>query len=367
MLQTGLAAAFGFCAALFLVLLLAPAIARRVSELTWRQATRVLPQSSEEIAAARDHLRGQNAVEMRQLEMKMEAVAEKERQLSIGKQSFEDRISSLSAQTEQLNGSITKLEGANLKLSNQLSAAAQTNALLSTENADRDVRLATLSSEFSLLRNDHVRQVAAFGLMEEAHNQMQSRFETTRNEASTLRTKVSTAESELRMARTDAKRHEGDAKLANRKITALEGKLERSIRLMAEAEEKLERREAELKRYKEQGRSVTAHGVAVKQSAPAAIAVISRVPEFVVVSKEIPKQSAIVAKIAELRPALRAAKTANLIEKSRLKVEMMDVAGHVTAEAALHSPELRAKIAQLRPGESALADAILKHNKVAAE
>ena len=247
-LQTGLAAAFGFSAALFVVLLFAPAIARRVSELTWRQAIRVLPQSSEEIAAARDHLRGQNAIQLRQLEMKMETIAEKERQLRIGKQAFEDRITGLLNEGDQLKSTITRLESEGAKLNNALNSAAEKNALLSTENADRDVRLASLSADFANLRNDHARQVAAFGLLQEAHRQLEQQLQSARADSANLRSKVFAAESEMRMARTEAKRHEGDAKLAARKITALESKLERSIKIAAEAEEKLERREAELKR-----------------------------------------------------------------------------------------------------------------------
>ena len=351
MLQTGLAAAFGFCAALFIVLLFAPAIARRVSALTWQQATRVLPQSSEEIAAGRDHLRGQNAIEMRQLEMKMEAVAEKERQLRIGKLGYEDRISGMTTESEQLKSKVSALEIERARLTNELAGAAENNAFLTTENADRDVRLASMSSDFTNLRSDHARQIAAFGLMQEAHRQLEQRLEAMRTEASALRSKVSTAESELRMARTEAKRHEGDAKLAVRKTAALEGKLERSIKLMAEAEEKLERRDSELKRVKDLGKP---------QAAVPQISTISAAEPVLQ-----PSQSeAIIAQIKYLRPKLRVAGTANSVEQARLKDEMMDLAGRVTAEAALQNAELMTKISQLRPG-SALAGAIIKHNKAA--
>ncbi len=376
MLQTGLAAVFGFFAALFLVLLLAPAIARRVSELTWRQATRVLPQSSEEIAAGRDHLRGQNALDMRKLEMKMEAVAEKERQLRIGKQAFEDQIVDLRNSAEELNIRIAGLEANKAQLIRELNSSVQTNAMLTTENADRDVRFTTLSSEYSNLRGDHARQVSAFALMQEAHNQIEQRFDMARTEASALRSKVSAAESELRIARSEAKRHEGDAKLASRKIIALEAKLERSIRSMAEAEERLERREAELKRLKEQTRQGAASipAVAAKTATMKTYQATAQMPSQVAVQvaaqAPVPVQTAtaksdlIVAQISELRPALRTANTASVVEKSRLKTEMMELAGRVTAEAAMQNPSIMTKVAQLKPG-SALANAILKHNKAA--
>jgi DNA repair exonuclease SbcCD ATPase subunit len=363
-LQTGLAAAFGFCAALFVVLLLAPAIARRISELTWRQAIRVLPQSSEEIAASRDHLRGQNAIEMRQLEMKMEAVAEKERHLRIGKQGFEDRIAALSNESLSLKDAIAALETEGGKLARDLNIAVERNAMLSTENADRDVRLATLSTEFSQLRGDHARQIAAFGLMEEAHKQADTRLQAARQELTAIKSKVSSAESEARMARTEAKRQESDAKLANRKVTALEGKLERSIRLIAEAEEKLERREAELKRLKDGAKIIASPFIqpvaAAKSPQPQALVETTSFPRQ---ATEAPSE-AIVAKIGELRPALRAAKTANTVERDRLKSEMMELAGRITAEAATQNAVLVTKVSQLKPG-SALANAILKHQKAA--
>ena len=365
MLETGLAAAFGFCAALFLVLLLAPAVARRVSELTWRQATRVLPQSSEEIAAARDHLRGQNAIEMRQLEMKMEAVAEKERQLRVGKHGYEIQISELKNDAKQLTETISTLTSQSAKISGDLNAAIETNAMLSTENADRDIRLAAISTEFSQLRSDNTRLSAAFALMDEAHKQVSQRLETTRNEASVLRSKLSTAESEARIARTEAKRHENDVKLANRKIIALEGKLERSIRLMAEAEEKLERKEAELKRNKEMARpsglTATAQALAPKASTQRPQTLQALHPNTM------QKSEIIVGQIKLLRPELRLAARANSDEQHRLQNEMMDLAGRITAEAAIDSPGLKAKIAQLHHDGTALSDAILRYTKTAAE
>jgi predicted nucleic acid-binding Zn-ribbon protein len=362
-LQSGLAAAFGFCAALFIVLLFAPAIARRISTLTWRQATRVLPQSSEEIAAARDHLRGQNAIQMRQLEMKMEAIAEKERQLRIGKQGFEDRIAALVGESDLLKNKVSALETESVKLATDLSKAGQDKALLATENAERDVRLATLSAEFGQLRSDHARQIAAFGLMQEAHSQLEQRLEASRNEASSLRSKVSAAESEVRMARSEAKRYESDAKLAMRKVNALEGKLERSIKLMAEAEEKLERREAELNRLKEQTKSAAparlgGQAVSSEKQIPVKTAPSAPIDHVPV------KSDPIVTQLKALRPALRAANRANITEQAHLKDEMMDLAGRMTAQAALQNAAIVTKIAQLKPG-SALADAILNHHKAA--
>ncbi len=352
MLETGLAAAFGFCAALFLVLLIAPPVVRRVSELTWRHATRVLPQSSEEIAAAHDALRGQNAVEIRHIESKLEAVAEKERLLQIGRQALEDRISALSQEANVSKDTISKLQTNLANTTHELQSALETNALLSTESADKDVRFLTLEAEFASLRQQNARQAAALGVTEEAHRQAQNRVDVTRNEAAALRSKLAVAESELRMARSAAKRYESDGKLAGRKITALEGKLERSIRIMAEAEEKLERREAELKRYKER----------VSAGAPVRPLSLNAAPAAAITNGRDPRSAAIHAQIETLRPLLRKAAQANPDEQARIKAEMMDIAGRVTAEAARQKPGLKAKITALQPG-GALDNAILKHSK----
>jgi chromosome segregation ATPase len=368
-LQTGLAAAFGFFAAMFLVLLLAPTIARRISELTWRQAIRVLPQSSEEIAASRDHLRGQSAIEIRQLEMKMEAIAEKERLLQIGKQAFEDRIASLTGSLEQSNASITKLETIGAGLTRDLDNAVQNNAMLTTENADRDVRLAAISTELAQWRNDYARQTTALNLTKQALHEAEQQSELVRKEASALRSRVSVADSELRMARTEAKRHEGDTKLANRKNAALEGKLERSIRLMAEAEEKLVRREAELKRLKETGRpagaALPSAQAAFSPKAVPALLTVKPVVVAEIAAKSDAVSDSIVTQIAALRQSIRVATPANVVKNSAVKAEMMDLAGRITSEAATQNPVLKAKIAQLKPEGSALAVAILKHSKAA--
>ncbi|MGL4404807.1 MAG: hypothetical protein ACRCT6_03545, partial [Notoacmeibacter sp.] len=250
-MQTGLAVAFGFFAALFLVLLIAPAVARRISELTWRQATRVLPQSSEEIAAGRDHIRGLNAIDLRKLEMKLEAVSEKERVLRVGKQAFEDQISKLTEDAAQLKNELATLQIESNELSRNLQTATNSNALMATEIADRDVRLVGLGTDFTKMRSDHQRLTNAFASLEEARQLSDQKLELIRNEAATLRNKLISAESELRIARNESRRHDNDAKLANRKVLTLETKLERSIRSVAEIEEKLDRREAELKRLKD--------------------------------------------------------------------------------------------------------------------
>lgn len=355
MLQTGLAVAFGFVAALFLVTLIAPAIARRVSELTWQQATRVLPQSSEEIAAGRDHLRGQNAIELRKLEMNLEAVAEKERLLRIAEHGYENKISALTSNGEALTAANLGLLTEKHRLTSELDQAAETNALLSTENADRDVRLAGLSSDFSQLRNDHLRLTAQLTSTEEARQLSEHKLELMRSEAANLRSKLSTSESELRIARTEGRRHESDLKLAGRKITALEAKLERNIQGLAVAEERLERREAELKRIKEQPKPLATVSPKVNHEVAPMNSLLNKPAE------------SIETQIASLRPALRLAHRANVIEKARIKAEMLDLAGRVTAEAAQESASLTTEIKALKQGNGPLGDAILKHFHKAAE
>lgn len=363
MIETGLVAAFGFVAALFLVLLIAPSVARRISEITWRHAIRVLPQSSEEIAAERDHLRGLNAIDMRKLEIKFEAVAENERLLRIGKVGLDDKIVVLTNEKSELKAEIASLQTERSQLSQRLDHAVESNALLSTEAADRDVRLTSLGSDFAKLRNDHLRLNSAVAKFEEAQTLGEQKLDLMRNEAAALRSKLATAESELRIAQTAGRRFENDLKLASRKIISIEGKLERSVRIVAEAEEKLNRREAELSRLKSEA----------KQISPATAKLVSQAatvkPEAVVVTPPIinnpAKPSQLVEQVNRLRPALRLAKTATSAEKTRLKNEMMGLAALVTKEAALDHPSIQSKIDALQADSSPLGDEILKAVRVA--
>lgn len=358
MIETGLAAAFGFIAALFLLLLIAPAIARRISEITWRHAIRVLPQSSEEIAAERDYLRGLNAIDMRKLEIKFEAVAESERLLRIGKVGLDDKIVVLANEKLDLKSEIGGLQAERSQLSQQLNQAVETNALLSTEAADRDVRLTSLGSDFAKLRNDHLRLNSALAKFEEAQTLGEQKLDLMSNVAAVLRSKLSTAESELRIAQTAGRRFESDLKLATRKILSLESKLERNIRLIAETEEKLNRRETELSRLKGEAKQVNIVTAKAVSELPLLKPKTFKSAPLTISPQE--NSRPLAAKIDQLRPALRVAKTATPAEKARLKKDMMELAALVTKEAASQHPSIQSKIDGLLPDSSPLGDEILR-------
>jgi septal ring factor EnvC (AmiA/AmiB activator) len=77
-------AALGFLAATFLGLMIVPAIGRRADRLARRRAEAAFPLSLEQVAAERDHLRGELAVRERAMERKLE------RGLSVKGQALED-------------------------------------------------------------------------------------------------------------------------------------------------------------------------------------------------------------------------------------------------------------------------------------
>src|SRR6478752_6222249 len=67
--------ALGFLTAALLALLVLPALSRRAERLARRRVEARLPMSMAEIAAERDHLRAEIAVEARRIELKAEAAA----------------------------------------------------------------------------------------------------------------------------------------------------------------------------------------------------------------------------------------------------------------------------------------------------
>ena len=74
-IETIMIFALGFLMASFCALLVLPAVNARAARLTQRRAAALFPLTSVEIAAEKDYLRAQFAVERRQLERKVQAVA----------------------------------------------------------------------------------------------------------------------------------------------------------------------------------------------------------------------------------------------------------------------------------------------------
>jgi chromosome segregation ATPase len=356
-LQTVLAAAFGFFAALFLALLAAPAVARRISDLTWRQAERVLPQTMEEIAAERDAMRGTQAMEVRRLEMKHEALSERHSTERARIQGLEDAIATLSTDGESLRNERAALETAQEALQTEFAESQNTASELQAEKAELTVRLAAAQSDIMALTQQLRRLGADHERLQAEAAQNAVRIEAGRSDLVGAKARVAALEAENRAVKSESKRIDSERRHDQKRHQSLELKLERSIRALADAEDRLERREAELKRLRDMRSGVSVARQAAPQAVPSrpliSTAVVAPVSEIAV-------------KANAIRKSLSEAQSASPAARERLKLEIMDIAAMAVAEATRAPdapPRLRAVLAEKPDPDSALDAAIRRRLK----
>lgn len=341
MLTTVLAAALGFLAALFLVLLVAPAIARRISDLTWRQAERVLPQSMEEIAAARDHLRGAHAMALRKLELSRETLNDRFNMQRVDMVRATDRITALEADVASRDASLERMGIERDGQTAALAAAESRIAASRTEAADLAVRLDTVEGEAATLRSDNKRLRAdAERAQAEAEGQGQA-LAKAQAELAAQRAAATALESELKRARADLKVHEQESKFVARKVARLEASLQKAIARMADAEEKVARSERDGRRAKPMAAPLELAPVRAERARPAARLMSL---DDARAAPAAPAQAGSLREAADAFLADAQAGAANPTERAQLTARMMDIAAQAVAQAATGAEPLKSKL-----------------------
>jgi chromosome segregation ATPase len=236
-----LAIALGFFAALFIVLLVAPAVARRVSDLTWRQAERVLPQSVEEIAAERDRLRGEFAVATRNIELKLENITARHNTDRVQLVLKEDRIAALDGEILGLKVELASRD-AMIEAQRQAALAAEEAQLaLRTELADVSVRL---NSEQSASQALAAQKASVEAERDHAQADLQALTAKANRVAETnaaLREKLESSDRQQRAIRADLRLAETQNRQFSRKLEALEQRLGKALADNADAEMRAQR------------------------------------------------------------------------------------------------------------------------------
>jgi chromosome segregation ATPase len=392
-MQSIFAAALGFGLALFLVLLIAPFIARRISALTWGNALRVLPQSSEEIAAARDHLRGIHAMDMRKLEMKLEKTSDTLSQLRIERVGFEDQIAEKKAVGEKLADELGQVSAALLDSQGKAAQAQEELTLIRTELAAKSLAINALEDANEASSKELAKSAAALKGETERVQAAEKRLETLRSDLLQMRARFTQFEGEARTSRSEAKRLDQDLRLATRKITTLEARNERLTAQLAEAEERATRREAEFKRLKDArgtgpnisavaqanvkptsapradvAASISKPSPAIDASAEGAVAIAkakdTRPATEPLSEKVTPARTAlsekqlILQQLEALKPALIAAPNGSQRDLANTKSAMMDIAARVVVHEAAKRPDLAKQLDTLPSSGSELALAI---------
>ncbi|KAB1075360.1 hypothetical protein F6X51_04325 [Methylobacterium planeticum] len=165
--------ALGFLAASLVALLILPAVNKRAARLARRRVEAMFPLSYTEIAAEKDFLRAQFAVQQRRLERKVEAtLAKRHADLAeIGARSME--IAALARDVETRDGTLAER---------------------ARETAFVQATLVRVEDELGVAREEGVAGLATLRALEEAHGDMLETLVTTRRERDAARLSVSATE-----------------------------------------------------------------------------------------------------------------------------------------------------------------------------
>ncbi len=191
MIEAAMYAALGFLVATFLGLMIVPAIGRRADRLARRRAEAAFPLSLDQVAAERDHLRGELAVRERAMERKME------RGLSLKGQALED--------VGRRDGLIVELRSG---LAEREQAIASLTSNLPEMTRERDMTHERLDAESSSLagarheRDASLAHAQSLGL---ELDQTRQQFEVTRHELAQTSEKLDSsrvrlADAEIRLS-----------------------------------------------------------------------------------------------------------------------------------------------------------------------
>jgi chromosome segregation ATPase len=175
-IETIMVFALGFLSAALLALLVLPALSRRAERLARRRVEARLPLSMAEIAAERDHLRAEIAVEARRIELKAEAAA----------QARADDMAELGRRAvliADLQADVVSRSDAIAGLDRDLGAARQSIDVLS-------VTLERTGAELALASEELLARRAALGALQADHGRLQETAEERRLVISTMETSI---------------------------------------------------------------------------------------------------------------------------------------------------------------------------------
>ena len=250
MIQATLIFILGFLSAVFLAVLVAPAIWRRAVALTRRRIEAALPLTMNEIRADKDAVRAEYAMATRKLEVTVRSLREQIAAQSVEVDRIRDDERRIMRERDEKAEEIAALR----RQEAELRAALQ-------KGEEEIARLAGLIAERDRLIGERDREIEKLGAMydEASFNAssrqidlvaQESKIEKLEEEASALREQHEAAQAGLRQMTAQAAELDQSVRAEKRRIVALERKLEKLTATLSDREEKLERRERDLERLR---------------------------------------------------------------------------------------------------------------------
>lgn len=255
MIQATLIFILGFLSAVFLVVLVAPAIWRRAVAFTHRRIEATLPLSLSEIRAGKDAVRAEYAMEVRKLEVTVKGLRERLAGQSLDVDRGRDEIRRLAGERDEQLATIAELEARQGALRAEI-----------VRGEKELLRLGGLVSEREAMLEVRAREIDRLGAMydEASFNASNRQIEMVAQEAN-----LEKLAEEAFAARQVQDRTQGLLDAANgradeldkalraekRRIVTLERNAEKLTAALSDREERLERRERELERLRAKLRS----------------------------------------------------------------------------------------------------------------
>lgn len=260
MIQATLIFILGFLSAVFLAVLVAPAIWRRAVALTHRRVEATLPLTLNEIRADKDALRAEHAMAARKLEVTVKALREKiaaqsldvdrardaERRVTRDRDEKQARIAELEAVQGGLRAELVKRE----KEAANLAARIAERDRLAEEQAAEIEKLGAMYDEASFSASNRQIELVA----------QESRLEEQAEELSAARAEHRRVEDLLGKAMAEAQETDKAARAEKRRVVALERRAGKLTASLSDKEEKLERRERDLERLRAKLRQASDDG-----------------------------------------------------------------------------------------------------------
>jgi len=243
--------ALGFFAAMLLVLIVSPAVRRRIVTLTERRVRATAALGAAELRAEKDAARAVYAMENRRLSTELRG----ER----------GRLGTLLVEREGLAASVASLRGANIDLERRIEEMTSETGELRSIIRDTEERLAATKAEVATLETGGLASDHRTADLSDRIERLTGDIESYKIDLATGETQIETLKSHIGVLRDERKKLREDVKeatsaandLRNRlereesRSTALDTKLAESIASLSDREGALERRASEMERLQE--------------------------------------------------------------------------------------------------------------------
>lgn len=255
MIQSILFFSLGFLCAFLLALMVAPAIWRRAVTLTQRRLEATMPQSPSAIAAEKDQVRADFALQAHRLEQDARTAREKAAGASVDLGRRREEIKQLSTEIVERDARIAELEAHRAGLEDELSGRDRDLKGIQERLDEALARLATLQADYETLDARHAKETHTSSTRKAELQDRDGQIEKLTGEITTLRNERKESDKKFRGVLSDNKAAQEALRNERKRATDLEGRIERLLKDLSDREERLERREKDLARLKDDHRA----------------------------------------------------------------------------------------------------------------